>query len=146
MLWSKRSRTARLGALVGLFLCLFLVTGCTPEQTDAFDRINAIRAANGLPALLPSPQAMDKAQAWANHLAATGQLEHSNLWDGMPDGGFSVGENVGQGPSTEAVNNAFMQSPRHRDNLLDPQWNWVGTGVARAADGTLFVVQVFAHY
>lgn len=119
---------------------------CTPEQTNAYDRINVIRAENGLPTLLPSPQAMVKAQAWAEHLAGTGVLEHSSLWDGMPEGGFAMGENVGQGPSVEAVNAAFLKSPKHRANLLDPQWNWAGTGIARSPNGTLFIVQLFCHY
>jgi hypothetical protein len=146
MLWSRSSRKVRLGAVVGALLCLFLFAGCTPEQTDAYDRINAIRTANGLPTMLPSPPAMAKAQAWADHMAATGVLEHSDLWADMPPGGFAVGENVGQGPSLDAVNAAFLQSPKHRANLLDPQWNWVGTGIARTPNGTLFVVQIFANY
>jgi uncharacterized protein YkwD len=89
---------------------------------------------------------MVKAQAWADHLAATSQLQHSDLWADMPEGGYAIGENVGQGPSVDAVNAAFLQSPKHRANLLDPRWNWVGTGVARSSNGTVFVVQVFCYY
>jgi len=34
--------------MVALLLCLFALAACTPEQTASYDRVNAIRAANGL--------------------------------------------------------------------------------------------------
>ena len=132
--------------MVALLLCLLALTACTPEQTASYDRVNAIRAENGLNTLLPSPHAMAKAQAWAERLAATGRLEHSDLWADMPEGGVAIAENVGMGATVDSVDDAFLGSPRHRGNLLDPRWNWVGTGVARSANGMVFVVQVFATY
>lgn len=146
MQWSNPTRTARLGGAAVLLVCLLALVGCTPEQTGAYDRINRTRTEQGLPALLPSPHAMVKAQAWAEHLAATGALAHSDLWAGMPDGGVSIGENVGMGGDLDSIHGAFLSSPRHRANLLDPRWNWVGTGVATAPNGTIYVVQVFATY
>lgn len=146
MPWSRSPRTVRLGGCAVLLVCLLAVVGCTPEQSASYDRINAVRTAHQLPALLPSPHAMAKAQAWAEHLAAIGHLEHSELWAGMPEGGRSIGENVGMGGDLDAVYTAFLNSPKHRANLLDPRWNWVGTGVATSADGMLYVVQVFATY
>jgi uncharacterized protein YkwD len=64
----------------------------------------------------------------------------------MPPGWTKLGENVGRGPSIDAVYDGFLQSPAHRANLLDSAFNWVGTGTAVAADGTVYVVQVFARY
>ncbi len=133
-------------ALLGVLVLAVALAACTPEQTATYDRVNAIRAEHGVRTLLPSPAAMTKAQVWADHLAAVGKLEHSDLWADMPDGGHAVGENVGAGPSLAAIDDAFMASPEHRANLLDPQWNWVGTGVAHDTRGTLYVVQVFADY
>lgn len=146
MQWSKRPPTVRLGGLAVLLVCLLAIAGCTPEQTASYDRVNRIRTEHELPTLLPSPHAMAKAQAWAEHLATAGRLEHSELWDGMPEGGRAIGENVGMGHDLDAIYAAFLASPKHRTNLLDPRWNWVGTGVATAADGTMYVVQVFATY
>jgi uncharacterized protein YkwD len=146
MLRSDSPRNVRVCAAITLLIGVLLFTACTPEQTATFDRINDIRVQNGLNTLLPSPPAMAKAQAWAEHLAATGQLAHSDLWADLPPGGQSVGENVGMGGSIDAVYDAFMQSPKHRANLLDPRWNWSGTGVARSADGAYYIVQVFALY
>ena len=146
MQWSRSSRSVRLGGCAALLVCLLALVGCTPDQSASFDRINTIRTAHELPALLPSPHAMAKAQAWAEHLASIGRLEHSDLWDGMPDGGKAIGENVGAGGDLDTIYAAFMNSPKHRTNLLDPRWNWAGTGVAVGADGTMYVVQVFAAY
>lgn len=133
-------------ALLGTLVLALALAACTPEQSATYDRVNTIRAEHGVRTLLPSPAAMTKAQAWAEHLAAAGKLEHSDLWADMPDGGHAVGENVGTGPTLAAIDDAFMASPEHRANLLDPQWNWVGTGVAHDTRGTLYVVQVFANY
>jgi uncharacterized protein YkwD len=110
------------------------------------DMVNAERSAAGLHTLLPSPHAMAKAQAWADELARSGSLRHSNLRDGMPPGFQILGENVGRGGSIEAVQQGFLNSPAHKANLLDRRFDWAGTGHAVAADGTVYVVQVFAKY
>ena len=57
-------------ALVGLLL---LLIGCSPEQQAALDQINGTRREAGLTELLPSPHAMEKAQAWAT--AAGGRMD-----------------------------------------------------------------------
>lgn len=124
----------------------WLLSACSPAQLSALETINNTRAARGLSVLTPSPHAMDKAQAWAEHLAAEHNLKHSNVTDGMPDGWRRLGENVGSGPDVGAIFAALLLSPSHRANLVDPRWNWAGTGVASASDGTVYVVQVFALY
>jgi uncharacterized protein YkwD len=142
-----RNRTGRLAIVAVVLAALAVVlSGCTPEQQAVLDRINATRNDAKLTQLLGSPHAMDKAQAWAEHLAQTGSLAHSNLTDGMPEGWTKLGENVGRGSSIDAVYDGFLRSPAHRANLVDPDYNWVGTGTAVAADGTVYVVEVFARY
>jgi uncharacterized protein YkwD len=134
-----------LGALA-LATVMLLAVACTPEQMAAIDLANSTRREAGLPELLPSPALIDKAQAWADELARRGSLSHSTLTAGVPDGWLKLGENVGKGPSIEAVHAGFLGSPAHYANLIDPSFNWIGTGVATASDGTIFVVQVFGHY
>ena len=135
---------ARLGSL--LVAVLLIASACSPQQQLALDLINQERAAAGLNGLLPSPHAMAKAQAWAEFLAASNTLQHSDLREGMPDGFLRLGENVGRGPSIESIERGFMNSPAHRANVLDRRFDWAGTGHAVAADGTVYVVQVFAKY
>jgi uncharacterized protein YkwD len=143
---TRRLRPRSAFAVVALAATLWLLVGCTPEQQAVLDQVNAHRTNAGVSTLLPSPDAMVKAQAWADQLVRNGGLSHSALSSGMPAGWTKLGENVGRGPSIEAVMQGFLQSPGHRANLLDPAFNWVGTGVSVAPDGTVYVVQVFARY
>jgi uncharacterized protein YkwD len=85
-----------------------------------------------------------KAENWARHLAANsgGQctsstLSHSDLTAGAPAGWQKLGENVACRTTNTGVSGAiapiesqFMNSPGHRANILDPQYNRAGIGVA----------------
>jgi uncharacterized protein YkwD len=55
-----------------------------------------------------------------------------------------VGENVAYNASAEKAFEALMQSPPHRQNLLDPDFNVAGFA-AFWSDGKLYVVQDFAR-
>lgn len=125
---------------------LLALAACSPQQLDSFQRINYARVDAGASDLSINTTLMNKAQAWSDRLASTGALQHSNLTEGVDPGWWVLGENVGYGPSIEAVQQAFMASPSHRANVLDPRFNWAGTGVSVSATGTVFVVQVFAGY
>lgn len=41
-----------------------------------------------------------------------------------------------------AVKN-WMESPAHRENILDGEWTTTGIGIARAKDGEIFITEVF---
>ena len=103
---------------------------------------NQVRASRGLPGLGVHPVLVAKAQAWAAHMAATGCLCHSNLTDGVTVGWRKIGENVGVGPNIGAIHNALVASPPHLANMLDPQFHWVGIGVAYGG-GRMWVSEVF---
>ena len=123
-----------------------LLTGCTEQQLELIDRINATRAEHGLPALKPHPSPMAKAQAWAETMAADGDLRHSELSDGITGEWKVIGENVGYSGDIPTVHQAFLDSPGHRANILDERFNWVGTGYAEGPDGRIWVAQVFVQY
>lgn len=104
--------------------------------------VNAERAAAGLPALVVAGDLVEVARGHSVRMADAVDLHHN---DALPDdvsGWQRVGENVGRGPAVEVVHAAFMQSPSHRANVLDPTWTEVGVGV-EARDGRLWVTQVF---
>ena len=140
---AKRPTTFLLLPLVALAL---LLSACTPEQLDAFQRVNYDRSANGVGGLNPQESLMNKAQMWADYLASIGALQHSSVADGCDPGWWMLGENVGSGPSADAIEQAFLNSPGHRANILNPEFNWAGAGVAVSSNGTVFVVQVFGKY
>lgn len=142
----ERRSTRRASVVAALLVAVLLLVGCTPEQAAVRDHANAARRAAGLHELSLDVNLNKKAQEWADHLAAIGRIEHSNVAEGVPPGWRKLGENVGRGPSIEAVHNAFMSSAPHRANILDPAFAGIGTGVAVGADGTVYIVQVFGLY
>lgn len=130
-----------------LFAAAALVlSACSPQQVDTFQRINYDRMDNGLIGMSINDTLMAKAQAWADYLASIGTLQHSNVAEGADPGWSMLGENVGSGPSADAIEQAFLNSPGHRANILNPEFNWAGTGVAVSGNGTVYLVQVFAKY
>ena len=56
-----------------------------------------------------------------------------------------IEENVASGPSVSAIQEAWMESPGHRNNLLNPQVDCVGVAVV-AADGVLYAVADYSHF
>jgi len=137
-----RRRQAFLAALA-LVVAMALLTSClSSNQSKTLYQLNTDRYHNGLRNLSPLSQSVSKAQAWADHLAAIGYLQHTYLPSSYSVRWCGLGENVGYGPDTATVEGAFMASPEHRANILNGTWNHAGTGVARRGN-TVFVVQEF---
>ncbi len=141
-----RSRARRVaGIVVAGLLATALLAGClSDDQITVQNQINNARAAHGVHRLADYGVSDTKAQNWANHLASIGTIKHSTLTSGYQSGTWCwLGENVGMGPSLSAIQNAFMNSPSHRDNILSPKYDHLGTGVAKRGN-TYYVVQEFA--
>lgn len=137
-----RRRPALLAALA-LVVAMALLTSClTNNQTKTMSQLNYSRNTHGMWSLSAYNQSVSKAQAWADHLAAIGYLQHSSLSSGYSVRWCALGENVGVGPSTYDIETAFMSSTEHRANILSGTWNHAGTGVARNGT-TVYVVQEF---
>jgi uncharacterized protein YkwD len=138
-------RTRRWPVLAALALCIALVgAGCTKngEAWESAQLINTERENRGLPALSLEQSLIDKAQAWAETMAASG-VRHSNLAEGVPGGYSRLGENVGWARSVAEMHTMFMNSPAHRASIVSGRFTAYGTGVA-VVDGRYYVVQVFA--
>jgi Uncharacterized protein with SCP/PR1 domains len=111
-------------------------------EADFANRINIARNARGLGGVTTHSVLTAKAEAWAQHMADTGCLCHSNLPDGVTVGWRKLGENIGRGPSVDAIHNALLSSPLHYANMVDPVFHWVGVGVAYGG-GQMYVAEVF---
>jgi uncharacterized protein YkwD len=100
--------------------------------------INEQRAHHHLPALTVSGRLDHSAQGWTNTMVAHGFFSHfdggSNPAARVQASGYnwwSVGENIASGyPTPAQVVSAWMASPGHCRNILDPQYRNVGTGVS----------------
>jgi uncharacterized protein YkwD len=133
-------------------------TETTDAETQMLDRLNVARAELGLQALVRIPTLDTFAREWSTFMAGGGcqELQGSNLCHrsnlslvatlASPKGWTWTGENVGRipdGGSLDALHNAFMNSPSHRENVLNLYYNAVGVGVAYDANGMLYITFEF---
>lgn len=123
-------------------------TGLTPPvaasdlEVEVLTVVNADRVAAGLPELTLAPDLSLVAARHSARMADGTNLHHNpDLGDDV-DHWQRVGENVGRSPSVDAVHTAFIASPSHAANILDPGFTEVGIAVDER-DGTLWVTQVF---
>ena len=86
---------------------------------------------------------------FSHEIAGSGR----HVWDLMSDRGYCyrlAGENIGwnqyypDGQETAEIQQAFMSSPGHRENLLGPDWEVVGIGAYKGSDGKAMWTVVFA--
>jgi uncharacterized protein YkwD len=115
--------------------------GITPEPGDASQLLaltNQARAAVGVRPLGESGALTSVAVSWAEHMATDRQLGHNPSLTSEVSGWSMIGENAAMGWSVAQVEAALMASPPHRANILQPLYNQVGVGVARATDGSLW--------
>jgi len=110
------------------------------DEASFVAKINDLRASKGLPALQVNANLVSKARGWAAGMAAAGRIWHSTLSDGITADWQKLGENVGMGGSVDGLHNAFVASPHHYENLVDPDFSYVGIGIAMNGD-TMYVAE-----
>ena len=54
-----------------------------------------------------------------------------------------VGENVGAGPEVGGLMDAFVASPTHYANIVEPRFDYIGVGVTWGSDGRMYTTHVF---
>jgi hypothetical protein len=119
----------------------------SPASTSR-DLVNAARIAAGVGALSDDPRLDAIAQAQAQRMAARNAIYHNpNLKSDATAAGVNwqvIGENVGVGPDVGSIHQGFMASPPHHENIVYPDYDVIGVGVATGNDGSVFVAQEFA--
>jgi hypothetical protein len=138
--------------LIGMLAAL-AATGIAPmasaqadtlsEESSFVAQINSLRASKGLATLAVDAGITGKARAWAQTMADKNMIWHSTLSDGVTADWQKLGENVGMGATVAGLHVAFVNSPHHYANLVDPTFRSIGVGVAHSATGVLFVAEVF---
>ena len=112
--------------------------------------VNEERLAAGLPALTWSSALTEVAVQYATEMATEGFFSHNSprtgdVGDRLDSAGISfrlAGENLAWGPTVDRIHIGLMNSPTHRENILNGRFRNVGVGVVRGPLG-LMVVQVF---
>jgi uncharacterized protein YkwD len=124
-----------------------------PWQSGILNAMNQDRINNGLPALSWSPRLAASAGPHSGDMANAGYIFHSDLNFLLNSPDFThfwtLGENVIVGPpgSTPAsFETAWMNSPGHRANILNPNFNVAGVGVWIGSDGRVYGTVLFGGH
>ncbi|MDE2079222.1 MAG: hypothetical protein KGI73_02440 [Patescibacteria group bacterium] len=116
---------------------------------------NTDRSANGMSSLSTSPLLTEAAQMKANDMAAKGYFAHTSPvgvtpWYWIDKAGYNyqfAGENLAvRFSDSVAVENAWMNSPDHRANILSGNFTQIGIATAEGnfqGQPAVFVVEMF---
>lgn len=109
--------------------------GSSAEEQAFVDRINGLRAGLGLPQLAIDPELAAQARIWAQTMKDAGNIFHTTTLDaGISADWEKLGENVGVGGTVDSLFDAFVASPKHYENLVDPAYRFIGVGVVWDGD------------
>jgi uncharacterized protein YkwD len=109
--------------------------------------INHVRVAHRLHPLVVRTDLVGVALRQSARMAAKGSLWHDRDTVHEITGWQSLGENVGWSRiSVQDLHDAFMASPEHRRNILDPAFTSIGVAETVASDGRIFVAEEFAQF
>ena len=127
--------TLVLAGLVAPVTPLTPSAGAAPAATGDLEaqfvaRINGLRSSRGLGTLAVHGELTAASRSWAGTMAGQGRIFHaSDLSSGVSASWTKLGENVGVGGDVDGLFDAFVASPTHLDNLVDPAFSHVGVGV-----------------
>jgi uncharacterized protein YkwD len=134
----------------------------TELRSEALELVNEARKQHGLPALQSRPELDRAAQAHAEDMLNRNYFDHvspegKTVFDRYVAAGGSrwrlVAENIGRcatckGPprisDVTRLQDGWMRSASHRENILSPGVTQFGFGMVAAADRGLYAVQSFA--
>jgi hypothetical protein len=138
-----------------LALLLLLTASATAQDPDARQIValaNRDRAAQGLAPLQWDASLAAAALAHAQRMAQEGSIAHR--YGGEPDlaeraaktgAHFQlIEENIAVGQSAAQIHDGWMHSPGHHDNLMNPQIDHIGVGLARL-NGVLYAVADYSQ-
>jgi hypothetical protein len=116
-----------------------------------YDAVNRERASLGLQQLQWDTALANAARLHTSLLAANDTLSHrfngeADLQTRLRMAGATfriVAENVAQAPDVQSLHIAWMNSPPHRANILDPQVNSIGIAIERRGE-QLYATQDFS--
>jgi uncharacterized YkwD family protein len=120
-------------------------TGNSSYESQVIVLINQERAAEGLPALSSQSQLTSAARIHSEDMACNDYFSHNSPTTGSPfdrinDQGYSfssAGENIAAGyVSPASTVETWMNSPGHRDNILNADYVHIGIGYAYWGEST----------
>jgi uncharacterized protein YkwD len=159
-------RMAWLAAIIVALCVMAAPAGATaPDNLQALrqralELVNQARAAHGLSRLEPGSNLDEAAQSHAQDMLRHGYFSHTSPYGGtvqdryVAAGGSRselVAENIARcegctatAARIERLQEGWMNSPEHRENILREGLSRFGFGIATNAQGSLYAVQTFA--
>ncbi|HCM53362.1 MAG TPA: hypothetical protein DIS59_00230 [Candidatus Magasanikbacteria bacterium] len=125
------------------------------QQARLFTLTNEVRVANGIAPLTSEQRLFASSQHKATDMASASYFAHTgpdgkSLASWLSDVGYpysAAGENLAMGFSDpRALVNAWVNSPTHLANLIDPEYHDTGIGLAAGMYDGVPVVYVAQHF
>jgi len=128
------------------------------NETSFVDRVNAERRARGLGTLSANPLLVEVARSHSREMWEKGYFDHISPTPDLKTpmsrylrrlGGTSawtyLGENLFYCSIVDADrgHKCFMESPKHRENILNDRFREVGVGEFVSPDGRFWVTELF---
>ena len=136
---TPRRRSARMLLLLAIVTSMLVAVagradagGDNPAADEAqfVALVNQTRAAVGVAPLAVDGQLTALARQHAQAMADKGTIFHASpISAGVTAPWIKLGENVGTGPSAPPIMDAFINSPKHYQNIVDPAFTYIGVGV-----------------
>lgn len=125
----------------------------TAGEEQMLALVNADRAKAGLEPLAMDEKIREAARAHSIDMAKNGYFSHYDLTNKTPADRLNdfqvkftfVGENIALAPTVELAEIGFMNSEKHRDNILTPEFTRVGLGIIDTGSYGRMVTQNFAN-
>ena len=113
-------------------------------ESQFINAVNRLRASKGLSQLQVHGGLTGVARSWTDRMVANGGISHNpNLGSQVGGSWTKLGENVGVGHDVDGLMQAFINSPSHYRNLVDPVWTHIGVGVSFGSDGRTYTTHNF---
>src|SRR5438132_6997929 len=149
--WPAGARSALAAAGVLLVASTVLMAGgvaradsgvSAGDETQFVAAINQVRTGHGLRTLAVNSSLVAMARQWAQTMAGSGLRHNPDVAAEAPPGWAVLGENVGKGPTVTDIEDAFVASPHHYENMADAGFNALGVGVF-VDEGVVWVAEEF---
>ena len=115
----------------------------TAGEAQLVTRINELRGSKGLQPLTVHAGLAVVARSWTEKMRGLGDISHNpNLAKEVTATWRKLGENVGVGPDVESLHQAFVNSPGHYRNLVDPVFDSIAVTIVQDGD-ELYVTEQF---
>jgi len=140
---------ALFSAVIGLAPTSNAGSYVTTDEARVLSLVNKTRTSKGLKPLARNDALTKMAREQSDRMVIKGNIYHNpSLGGDIAKSGLEwlrVGENVGMGPNVDLIEDAFLKSPKHYENIIYPDYNTAGIGVVRVSAIRVYVTQVFAN-